>query len=133
MVTIEVRQEDLVVHILGWDKLRAMRGSVTVPLRHIVAVRPRPPEAYFDDVIVESGRGVGTYSPGHFAAGTVQLADGRAFFDVHDPEHAIAIDLEGEAIQHIVVEVDGETPEMATERIAQALQARRNPSVVPAT
>lgn len=46
---------------------------------------------------------------------------GWAFFMVSDPERAIGIDVEHGSIRRIVVEVDGETPEAAAERIRAAL------------
>jgi hypothetical protein len=124
MVTIELTRDDLVVHVQGWDKVRAMRSTVTVPLAHVTGVRAHPEEAYFDDAIVESWRGIGTYVPGKVAAGTLFLADGRSFFDVHDPRRAIAIDLVGEQLLHLVVEVDGETPQAVAERIESAIRER---------
>jgi hypothetical protein len=61
MASIEITRTELVIRMRGWNALFAMRGSLRVPLSHILAVRARPREAYFDDVIVESWRGVGTY------------------------------------------------------------------------
>src|SRR5580704_2423076 len=99
MVSIELTPHSLCVHVLGWDKLRAMRSSVTVPLGHITGVRVRPAEADFDHAIFESWRGVGTYVPGKLAAGSMMLRDGRSFYDVRDPKWTIAIDLTEERFQ----------------------------------
>jgi hypothetical protein len=122
MVSIELTLDELVVHVHGWDKLHAMRSSLTVPLGHVTGVRLDPPEARFDDAIVDSWRGVGTYVPGKLAAGTCFVSDGRAFFDVRDPTRAIAIDLHSEGVQHIVVELSDEEPEHAAERIRRVLE-----------
>jgi hypothetical protein len=113
------------IRIHGWDILLALRTSLTVPLAHVVGARARPPEADFDRAICEAWRGVGTYSPGKLAAGSVMLRDGRSFYDVHHPERAIAIDLAGEPYRHLVVEVDGEQPEASVERIERALHRGR--------
>ncbi len=123
MATIEVRDTDLVVHLRGWDKLLALRGSLTIPLLHVESVRAQPKEAHFDDMIRERWRGFGTYVPGRVCIGSVQLPTGRAFYDVRDPSRAVAIDIVGEAWQLIVVEVDDETPEHAMTRITNALDA----------
>jgi hypothetical protein len=134
MVSIEITRQDLVVRIRGWDRVRALRSTLSVPLAHVTGVRTRPREAHFDDVIVESWRGVGTYRSGSFAAGSVFLADGRAFYDVHDPEKAIAIDLTSEPIRRVVVEVGDEAPEVAALRIRNALARRvrdRRPRLLP--
>jgi hypothetical protein len=121
MVSIELTKDDLIVHLHGWDKLRALRSSLTIPLGHVTGVRAKPEEAHFDDVIVDSWRGVGTYIPGKLAAGTCFVSDGRVFFDVRDPDRAIAIDVRDEAVQHIVVELTSEDPDQATQRIKRAL------------
>jgi hypothetical protein len=121
MVTIEVEDDTLVVCLRGWDKVRALRSKLVVPLRHITGVRAHPREAFFDDAIVNSSRGVGMYVPGKLAIGTVELGDGRAFFDVRDPQRAIAIDLAHEPLHHLVLEVEGESPEAAVQRIENAV------------
>jgi hypothetical protein len=84
-------------------------------------VRARPDEARFDDVIVDSWRGAGTYVHAKVAAGVLHLADGPSFFSVRRPERAIALDLDRERMQHLVLEVDGESPESAVSRITTAL------------
>jgi hypothetical protein len=122
MVSIELTLDELVVHVHGWDKLNTMRSSLTIPLGHVTGVRMRPPEARFDDAIVDSWRGVGTYVPGRLAAGTCFLPDGRAFFAVRDPARTIAIDLRSEGLQHIIVELSDEEPEHAVERIQRVLE-----------
>lgn len=65
------------------------------------------------------------------AAGEVEVAlrsqgipEGKkhwAFYEVHDPEKAIGIDIEGQKVSRIVVQVDGETPEETVLRIEAAI------------
>jgi hypothetical protein len=124
MASIEITPSELIVHLHGWDKLLAMRGSVRIPLSHVRGARARPPEAYFDDVIVDSWRGVGTYVPHKVAAGMVYLADGPSFYTVHDPKRAIAIDVEGENVRHVVAQIDDEAPEEVATRIQHAIEKR---------
>jgi hypothetical protein len=123
MVSIELTVDEMVVHVQGWDKLRALRSSLTIPLGHITGVRSRPEEARFDDAIVDSWRGVGIYVPGKLAIGTCFVSDGRAFFDVRDPARTIAVDLRDEGLQHIVVELSDEEPDHAVERIRRVIGA----------
>jgi len=124
MASIELKnRETLVVRLHGWDRLWALRRSLEVPLSHVASVRAHPREAWFDDVIVDSWSGVGTYERGWIAAGVIRLADGPSFYDVRDPERVVAIDLVGEAIRHIVVEVDGE-PEQVARDVREALGER---------
>jgi hypothetical protein len=53
MVSIHVTRLEVMVRLHGWDKLLAMRGTLSVPLSHVRQVRARPEEARFDDVIVD--------------------------------------------------------------------------------
>jgi hypothetical protein len=122
MASIELRGRSLIVHIHGWDKLLALRSTLTIPLSHVTGVRARPPEGYFDDAVIESWRGIGTLVRGRVAAGTMQLPDGTAFYDVHHPERTVAIDVEHETVKHVVVEIDDEQPEDTVRRVEAALQ-----------
>jgi hypothetical protein len=121
LATLEFRHHNLIVRMHGWDILLAMRSRLTVPIGHVLGARAHPAEAKFDDAITDSGSGVGTYIYRRVAAGTVQVEDGRAFYDVHDPSKAIAIELEREPIRRIVVELDDERPDDAVRRIRGAL------------
>ena len=124
MASIELKPSLLRVHLHGWNKVRALRGSVTVPFSHIAGVRAYPLEADFDEAITDSGRGVGTYWPGHMAVGTVTLRDGPSFFDVHGSQNVVAIDLDGNRLRHIVVELENESAEGVVARIEKALHMR---------
>ncbi|HEU4698927.1 MAG TPA: hypothetical protein VFS40_07100 [Gemmatimonadales bacterium] len=63
----------------------------------------------------------GTHIPGIITAGTF-LQDGRrTFWDVHDAERAIVVELEGERYDRLVVEV--EHPMAVVSRIQAALAA----------
>jgi hypothetical protein len=124
MASIDLTPHDLVVHIHGIDRLLALRSHLSVPLAHVTGVREHAAEAFFDDAVVDSSRGIGIFLRGQVAAGSLQLADGRAFYDVHDPHKAIVIDLEAERFEHLVVEVDDEPPDAAADRIRDALARR---------
>lgn len=131
MASIEITRDELIVHIHGWHKVLAMRGTMRIPLSRVRAARARPKEANFDDVIVESWRGVGTYVPHKVAAGMLYLADGASFFDVRDPERAIAVDVDQPDVQHLVVQIDDEAPEDAVRRIEQAIGASSDAGTPP--
>jgi hypothetical protein len=121
MASIEVTKREVVVRLRGWDRLLAMRSTLRIPLARVRQVRARPLEAHYDDAIVDTWRGIGTYFPNKVAAGVCHLADGPSFYAVRDPERSIAIDLEGHAMRHVVLELDDEPPESAAQRIASAL------------
>jgi hypothetical protein len=121
MVSIEITRNELVVHVRGWAKVLAMRGVLRIPLSHVRGVRARPKEAYFDVVIIEGWRGVGTYVPHRVAAGMVYTKDGPSFYDVRNPERTIALDVDGSQLRHVVVQLGDETPDEAVRRIQQAI------------
>jgi hypothetical protein len=67
MASIEIKDRDLVVHIHGWDKLAALRSTLTVPLSEVKGVTARPADARYEEM--EGVRVAGGYWPGAFAAG----------------------------------------------------------------
>lgn len=128
MASIMLSSRELVVRVHGWNVVLALRRTLQIPLSHVTRVRVRPPEAEFDEAIVESWRGVGTYMPHRIASGLVYLQDGPAFFEVRDPQKTIGIDLRNERFCRVVVQLDDETPEHAAERLERAVDRhfRRN-------
>jgi hypothetical protein len=123
MVSIEITQGELIVRVHGWAKVLAMRGVLRIPLSRVSAVRARPKEAYFDNVIIDGWRGVGTYVPRKLAAGLVHTKDGPTFYDVRDPERTIAFDVQGERVRRVVVQLAAETPDDAVRRIQRAISS----------
>jgi len=100
----------------GADKLWALKSSLEIPLVHIAGVRADP----------EVARGLwhgirmpGTYVPGVITAGTFYQDGKRVFWDVHDPEKAVVIDLHDERYNELVVQVAD--PESAVRLIQNAL------------
>ncbi len=127
MATIELTKTELVVRIQGRNVLYAMRRALRIPLAYVRAVRIRPAEADYDHAIVEGWRGIGTYMPRRRAAGLLHLRNGPSFLEVRNPEHAIAVDVHhvpiwGYLVNHLVLQVERESPELAASRIASALE-----------
>ncbi len=57
---------------------------------------------------------------------------GWGFYDVHDADKTIGFDVENHRVRRVVVEVEGETPESAAERLQAALagiKTYRDPAV----
>lgn len=119
MARISIEGGALHIVMRGWDRLFAAKGQLTVPLTHIAGVEVRPEEAraWFHGL-----RWPGTNLPGVITAGTFITDEGRVFYDVHDPERTIAIELHDETYKRLVVEVAADdTPEEAAARISAAL------------
>lgn len=49
---------------------------------------------------------------------------GWAFYDVHDSQRTIGFDVEGQKIRRVVIQIDGETPEAAAERLRAVVGPR---------
>jgi hypothetical protein len=177
MARIEITQEELIVHIEGWDKLLTLRSSLRIPLANVVGVQVRPADAHFDGmkgIKLAGGHWPHSFAAGYFwitgsddeprlgaldglenatvvlgisapdptgawakaAALTEQaLAQTRkaiaeqnrpqrvryiAFYDVHDPNATIGVDLDHQSCKRLVLQVTGETPEEVAGRISAA-------------
>ena len=92
----------MTLHIRGADKLWAFKSSLEIPLVHIADVRADPQTArgWYHGI-----RMPGTNVPGVITAGTFYQDGRRVFWDVHNPEKAIVIDLHDERFNQLVVEV----------------------------
>lgn len=120
MVSVTIEGDVVRFEVEGWDKLWAMKSQLTIPLAHITGARSDP----------DSARGwyhglkmPGTSLPGVITAGTFYQSDGAVFFDVHDAERAVVIDLDHEKFTRLVIEVD--SPTGVVERLNAAIAAAR--------
>lgn len=102
MVEVTVEGDRVRFDVDGWDKLWALKSRLEIPLAHITSVRadPEPARGWWHGV-----RMPGTQIPGVLSAGTFYQHDGAVFYDVHDPEHTIVIELDHETYHRLVVEV----------------------------
>ncbi len=184
MASIEISDKNLIVHIHGWDKLLALRSTLTIPLEHVKGAVAHPADAHYDKM--KGLRVAGGYWPGSFAAGYFWVTAGAfaeqraaldklesahkhlsaegadpshhyaearghteralealkkgleeaklpdeasylAFYDVHDPEKTVGIDVEQERLRRVVVQIDGETPEATVARVLAAIGGGGSP------
>jgi hypothetical protein len=103
MVDIFISGDRARFEVEGWDKLWALKSQLEIPVAHIRAVRadPEPARGWWHGV-----RMPGTQIPGLLTAGTFYQADGAVFYDVHDPERTIVIDLDHEHYRRLIIEVE---------------------------
>ena len=120
MVQMAIDGDTLHLRVLGIDQILALRSELSVPLAHIRAVTIRPGEAHgwFH------GLRFGTNLPGVVTAGTFLTGDGLVFWDVHDPDKTIALDIDHEFYKRVIVEVEG-SPETAAAQIETARERSR--------
>jgi hypothetical protein len=119
MVEISIQGDRVRFEVKGWDKLWSFRSQLEVPLAHIRSVRADP----------EAARGwwhglrlVGTQVPGVLTTGTFYQRDGVVFWDVHNPERTIVLELEHELYRRLVLEVAD--PAVAVATLDDALAGR---------
>jgi hypothetical protein len=117
MAEIEITPASVIVHIQGADRFFALKSHLEVRLEHIAGVDASVPEAH---QIWHGLRVAGSNLPGVITAGRF-IQDGEwAFWDVHDPDKAIAIRLRDEHYAKLIIGVDD--PAAAARAITEAVQ-----------
>jgi hypothetical protein len=122
MVKVSIAGDRVQFEVEGFDKLWALKSRLDIPLAHIKGVRVDP----------EAARGwwhglklPGTNIPGILTAGTFYQGDGAVFFDVHDPDRTIVLDLDHEHYKRLVIEVEDTPATVALLEEALRRKARR--------
>ncbi len=102
MVDLSISDGNLTLHVRGADKLWALKSSLEIPLRHIAEIRADPAIArgWWHGL-----RMPGTNIPGVITAGTFYQHGERVFWDVHNPDNTIVIELKDEQYKQLIVEV----------------------------
>jgi hypothetical protein len=119
MAEIEITPTSLIVHIRGADRFFAFKSQLEVPLEHVAGVDASVPEARD---FWHGWKLVGTELPGVITAGSFIQHGEWAFWDVHDPEKAIAIRLKDEHYAKLVIGVDD--PAATAREITAAIAPR---------
>ena len=117
MAELQIVENRLIVHIRGVDKFFALASRLEVPLEHISSVAVNPAEAHQ----IWHGLRIGTNLPGVITAGRFLQSGEWAFWDVHDPNSAIAIYLHDDSYARVVIGVNN--PELAASAIRAAIGA----------
>jgi hypothetical protein len=119
MVSVSVEDDRVRFEVQGWDKLWAFKSQLEIPLSHIESVRvdPEPARGWWHGLRIP-----GTQIPGVITAGTFYQSDGAVFYDVHDPDMTIVLELNDERYQRLVIEV--EDPEGVADRLNAAIANR---------
>lgn len=106
MVSITVEAGLAHFDVQGIDKVWSFKSRLTIPLAHIRSVK----------IDTEAARGwwhglrlLGTQVPGVLTAGTFYENGGIVFYDVHDPDKTIVLELDHERYKKLIVEVESPT------------------------
>jgi len=103
MVKISIESDKAVFEVEGWDKLWSLRSRLEIPLSHIKSIYadPEPAMGWFQGLKI-----AGTDVPNIFRAGTFYQQGELVFWDVHEPEKTIVIELAHERYKKLIVEVE---------------------------
>jgi hypothetical protein len=90
MVDVSSSDGNLELQVRGADKLWALKSSLEIPLQHITGIRADPSVArgWWHGIKLP-----GTSIPGVLTAGTFISTGKRVFWDVHNPENTVVIEL----------------------------------------
>jgi hypothetical protein len=117
MVSISIEGDRIHLDVEGIDQLWALRTHLEFPLSHIRSVRVDPAAAHG---WWHGLKLMGSNIPGILTAGTFYQQGGIVFYDVHDPEGTIVLELDHERYNRLIVQVDN--PEEARAMIERALK-----------
>lgn len=122
MVDITIENGRVHFDVQGWDRLWALRSRLEIPVEHIHSVRidPEPAKGWWHGL-----RLPGTQIPGLLTAGTFFQDGDWVFYDVHDPENTIVLELDHEHYKRLVIEVAD--PAAAVARLTAAGVVRGTP------
>ncbi|HEY1953401.1 MAG TPA: hypothetical protein VGG76_11415 [Gemmatimonadaceae bacterium] len=119
MVSLKIENSRLHLDVEGLDRFWSFRGHIDIPLSHITSVRldPEAARGWWHGI-----RMLGSQIPGVLTAGTFYEHGGVVFYDVHDPDGTIVLELDHERYKRLIVEV--EAPEQARAMIEKAIAPR---------
>src|ERR1019366_6301582 len=116
MVDLSISGGSLELRVLGIDRLWALKSSLEIPVHHIAGIRADPEVArgWWHGIHMP-----GTDIPGVLTAGTFYQQGKRVFWDVHNPESTVIIELRDERYDELIVEVAD--PQLTVEQVRAAL------------
>ena len=116
--TVKVENDNIEFELHGVDEFLSIKRNITVPLAHVVSVSTeRVPWQPFKQMRI-----VGASLPGVVKDGRFLSTEGVMFFEMHDPDKCITVNLDHEHYRKIVFEV--ENKEEAARQINEALKSR---------
>ncbi|MDQ6768674.1 MAG: PH domain-containing protein [Gemmatimonadota bacterium] len=118
MVNITIEDDRVRFDVEGFDKFWSLKSRLDIPLAHIRSVRidPEAARGWWHGIRV-----LGSQIPGVLTAGTFYEKGGIVFYDVHDPDRTIVLELEHESYKRLIVEV--KDPVATRTMIERALKA----------
>jgi hypothetical protein len=116
--TIKIVDGNIEFELHGVDEFLSIKRSITIPLEHVVSVSTEwVPWQPFKQMRI-----AGTSLPGVVKDGRFLSTEGVMFFEMHDPDKCITVNLDHETYKKIVFEV--EDKEAVARQINEALKSR---------
>jgi len=98
---ISVENDNLVFTLTGVDRVLALKSKLTIPLKHVKSVSTAKADwNYFNMLKV-----AGTRIPELVVDGRFLSKEGLLFYEMHDPDKCITVELEDEKYKKVVFEV----------------------------
>jgi len=98
---ISVENDNLVFTLTGVDKVLALKSKLTIPLKHVKSVSTAKADwNYFKMLKV-----AGTRIPELVVDGRFLSKEGLLFYEMHDPDKCITVELENEKYKKVIFEV----------------------------
>lgn len=120
MAHLQLAQDRLEISLSLGDELLSMHGAFHLPYTHITSVSTGTvPQAWF------RGFKIGTNIPGVKTAGTFITSEGTIFYDFHNPDRCLTLNLNHDTYRQVVVEVDADQDLGA---LAEAIRDRLRPA-----
>ena len=117
--TVLIEDGNLVFELHGVDEFLSIKRSVSIPLQHVVSVSTeRVPWQPFKQMRI-----AGASIPGVVKDGRFLSSNGMMFFEMHDPDKCVTVNLDHERYKKIVFEV--ENKEATAKQINDALKMRQ--------
>lgn len=105
MVNVVVQGDRVRFQVEGWDKLWALKSQLEIPVAHIRSARWDPEPARRALYYWHGARLPGTQIRGVLSAGSFYEHEGIVFYDMHNPENTVLIELDHEHYERLVIEV----------------------------
>jgi hypothetical protein len=118
---VEIENDRLVARIQGLDQVLAFKSELSIPLAHVKGAAESPPDVRRRWRNPLRIRLLGSDMPYVVMAGSFVFLDGEhAFWDVHDPDRTVVIELDHERFAKLVLEVEDPQVTAATVNAAVA-------------
>jgi hypothetical protein len=104
---VEIQDGRLIARIQGLDQVLALNSELSIPIGHVRGASISPPEVRRRWRNPLRLHVPGTDMPYVVMAGSFLFLDGEhAFWDVHDPDRTVVIELDHERFAKLVLEVE---------------------------